>query len=407
MWRTALTSFISAVLGGLLVLSMIGAVIPPDYRKDSTKAVDRSADNSKPRQGLPAGEIYKRFGPGVVHIRSTFTETVTDFFGFPMYRGTQEVDGSGFIIDKSGLIVTNAHVVQGSNINATTVKVFLDDKTGVEARLLGTDINTDLALLRIDPGKRKLTVLELGDSSKLNVGDTVYTIGSPFGLDGTMTQGIVSALNRTIYSPNRVFKIRNVIQTDAAVNLGNSGGPLISSSGKVIGVNSAIASTPGSVDFAGIAFAIPSNTVKDIVSQIRGRGKASHPWIGIAGRGISEGLASLIKLPISKGVIIERVSPGSPAEEAGLKGGNQSLINNDTGERLIIGGDIIARIGDVNVASMNDIQEFIDKHRVGDRVELEIYRGDQKKVVTLKLAERPEELQNPPIPKVPKVPQSP
>ncbi|HZD59749.1 MAG TPA: trypsin-like peptidase domain-containing protein [Anaerolineae bacterium] len=395
MWKTALASFISAVLGGLLVFSAVGGVAPTGSQDDGAGKGVQTARRDAAQYEAP-GDIYKRFAPGVVHIRSTFTEIVTDFFGFPMYKGTQEVDGSGFIIDKSGLIVTNAHVVQGTNSRATDVTVFLDDKTGVKAKLLGVDISTDLALLRIDPGKRKLTVLELGDSSKLNVGDTVYAIGSPFGLDGTMTQGIVSALNRTIDSPNQNyrFKIRNVIQTDAAVNHGNSGGPLINSTGEVIGINSQIAASSPQSDFSGIAFAVPSNTVKDIISQIRGSGRASHAWMGITGAAITKDIANFVKLPVTKGIMVGTVIPKGPAEKAGLKGGTQVLMNNETGVKIIIGGDIITKIDNAEVATMDDILEFIDRHKVGDVVELVIYRGNKKDIIKLKLAERPQKLQD-------------
>jgi len=387
MWKTALTSFVSAILGGLLVFSAMSGVVPRDYQKDDIKAIVKEARESNSSQELSAGEIYERFGAGVVHIRSVFTGTRTDFFGF-IIPEKQVADGSGFIIDKSGLIVTNAHVVQDSRTRANRITVVLDDKTELEAKLLGTDVNTDLALLKIDPGNKKLSALELGDSSKLRVGDIVYAIGSPFGLEGTMTQGIVSALNRTIDSPNRQFRIRNVIQTDAAVNPGNSGGPLISSDGKVVGVNSQIAARSG--DFAGIAFAVPSNTVKEVTSQIQKQGRASHPWVGISGEEINKELAEFLKLPVSKGIMIARVFPGSPAEKAGLKGGNQSLVNNETGERFIVGGDIITKINKEKITSMDELLSAIRKHKVGDQIELEIHRDNEKKVIKLKLGELPQ-----------------
>lgn len=385
MWKTALTSFISAILGGLLVFSIMSNVVPPSYRGAGNGTVIQETNSTSTAGGLTAGEIYKRFAPGVVHIKSVFRSTRTDFFGFsvPEERGA---DGSGFIVDKSGLIVTNAHVVQDSNSLASRITVVLGDKEEVEAKLLGTDPSTDIALLKIDPSEN-IKVLRLGDSSKLKVGDTVYAIGSPFELDGTMTEGIVSSINRTIDSPNPQFKIRGAIQTDAAVNPGNSGGPLLNSYGEVVGINSQIASRSG--DFAGIAFAIPSNTVKEIVNQIKKNGRAAHPWIGIGGAEVSKELADFMKLPVDKGVIIATVVAGSPADKVGLKEGNQSLMNNQTGQRIIVGGDIITKVNGTKVTTMDDVLNFVERHKVGDKIELEIYRGDKKQTVTLKLGERP------------------
>lgn len=389
MWKTAITSLISAVIGGLLVFFAMSSMLTDSYQKVIDNPIIKSPSVQERTDGLTASEIYSRFGPGVVHIKATFTTDRSDFFGFfvPMLPQEQEADGSGFIIDKSGLIVTNAHVVQDSNKIASRITVVLGDKEEIEAKLLGTDPNTDIALLKIDPGKTKLNVIKLGDSSKLKVGEKVYAIGSPFGLDGSMTEGIISALNRTIDSQNRQFKIRGAFQTDAAVNPGNSGGPLFNIYGEAIGVNSQIATQSG--DFAGIAFAIPSNTVKEVVQQIKKSGRASHAWMGIAGMQINKELANLVRLPVSKGVMIAQVVSGSPAEQAGLRGGNQSLINNETGDKIIIGGDIITKIDNTRVTSMDDILDFVEKHRVGDKVKLEVYRGDKKINIMLKLGERP------------------
>lgn len=387
-WKTALTSIVSAVIGGLLVFFTMHAVVPAPKEKVINQIV-RESGEQKTSAGLTGGEIYKRFGPGVVHIKSVFTGTRSDFFGFSIPE-QQEADGSGFIIDKSGLIVTNAHVVRDSNSVANKITVLLDNQQEVTAKLLGTDPSTDIAVLKIDPEGKTLRVLDLGDSSKLQVGDNVYAIGSPFELDGTMTQGIISAINRTIDSQNQQFKIRGAIQTDAAVNPGNSGGPLFNAFGEVIGINSQIASNSGS--FAGIAFAIPSNTVKEVVGQIEKNGKASHPWIGVGGVQISKALANLIKLPVDSGVLIAQVVPGSPAEKAGLKAGSQSLVNNQTGQRIPVGGDIITKIDNTNVTTMDDVLNFVEEHKIGDSVTLEVYRDKEKKQVRLVLGERPQDL---------------
>lgn len=388
MWKTALTSLVSAVIGGLLVFFALQATVPVTKGKVINQVV-RESGGQKTTGGLTGGDIYKRFAPGVVHIKSVFTGVRSDFFGFSVPL-QQEADGSGFIVDKSGLIVTNAHVVQDSNSTANKITVLMGDQQEVSAKLLGTDPSTDIAVLKIDPQGKTLRVLDLGDSSKLQVGDDVYAIGSPFELDGTLTQGIVSAINRTIDSPNQQFKIRGAIQTDAAVNPGNSGGPLLNAFGEVVGINSQIASNSGS--FAGIAFAIPSNTVKEIVGQIEKSGKASHPWLGIGGIEVGKDMAKLLKLPVDHGVMIAQVVPGSPAEKAGLKAGSQSLVNSQTGQRIPVGGDIIGKIDTISVLTMDDILNFVEKHKVGDRVTLEVYRGKEKKQVTFALGERPQNL---------------
>lgn len=387
-WKTALTSLVSAVIGGLLVFFALQATVPVTKGKVINQVV-RESGGQKTTGGLTGGDIYKRFAPGVVHIKSVFTGVRSDFFGFSVPL-QQEADGSGFIVDKSGLIVTNAHVVQDSNSTANKITVLMGDQQEVSAKLLGTDPSTDIAVLKIDPQGKTLRVLDLGDSSKLQVGDDVYAIGSPFELDGTLTQGIVSAIDRTIDSPNQQFKIRGAIQTDAAVNPGNSGGPLLNAFGEVVGINSQIASNSGS--FAGIAFAIPSNTVKEIVGQIEKSGKASHPWLGIGGIEVGKDMAKLLKLPVDHGVMIAQVVPGSPAEKAGLKAGSQSLVNSQTGQRIPVGGDIIGKIDTISVLTMDDILNFVEKHKVGDRVTLEVYRGKEKKQVTFALGERPQNL---------------
>jgi len=387
-WKTALTSLVSAVIGGLLVFFALQATVPVTKGKVINQVV-RESGGQKTTGGLTGGDTYKRFAPGVVHIKSVFTGVRSDFFGFSVPL-QQEADGSGFIVDKSGLIVTNAHVVQDSNSTANKITVLMGDQQEVSAKLLGTDPSTDIAVLKIDPQGKTLRVLDLGDSSKLQVGDDVYAIGSPFELDGTLTQGIVSAINRTIDSPNQQFKIRGAIQTDAAVNPGNSGGPLLNAFGEVVGINSQIASNSGS--FAGIAFAIPNNTVKEIVGQIEKSGKASHPWLGIGGIEVGKDMAKLLKLPVDHGVMIAQVVPGSPAEKAGLKAGSQSLVNSQTGQRIPVGGDIIGKIDTISVLTMDDILNFVEKHKVGDRVTLEVYRGKEKKQVTFALGERPQNL---------------
>ncbi len=394
MWRTALTSFIAAVVGGLLVFLALHSTLSNGTTGaiNTINSVTKGTGGQKSPGELVAEDIYSQYAPGVVHIKSTFTENrpsnFFNFFGFttPAPAQQQEYSGSGLIIDKSGLIVTNAHVVQNSKTKASKVTVLLGEQDEVEAKILGTDPSTDIALLKIDPGNRNLKVLELGDSSKLKVGDTVYAIGSPFELNGTMTEGIVSALNRTIDSPNHQFRITGAIQTDAAVNPGNSGGPLFDAHGEVVGINSQIYTESGS--FSGIAFAIPSNTVRQVVGQLEKNGKASHPWLGIAGKEMDKDFAKLIKAPVDKGVMVVQVVSGGPADKAGLKGAR--IETDENGAQYPVGGDIIVKIGGVDVTNMNDLLNFIGGHKVGDKVPLEIYRGSRKQTVTIELGERPQ-----------------
>ncbi|HEY3375634.1 MAG TPA: trypsin-like peptidase domain-containing protein [Candidatus Aquicultor sp.] len=391
MWKTVAMSFVSAVLGGLLVFFAMTGMYPAQQKVQQTTepvSLTKTAGLKQDTGGFAPDEIYKQFGPGVVHIKSIFTTQRTDFFGFQLPPQQNEADGSGFIVDKSGLIVTNAHVVQDSNTTSNKITVLLSNNEEVSAKLLGTDPSTDLALLKIDPAGKNLKVLDLGNSSKLEVGNTVYAIGSPFELDGTMTQGIISALNRTIDSPNGQFKIRGAIQTDAAVNPGNSGGPLFNAQGEVVGINSQIASNSGT--FAGIAFAIPSNTVKSIIKEIEKNGKASHPWLGISGMDITAAMAKQLKLPVTGGVMIVQVMPGGPADKAGIKGATQSLVNNQTGQQIPIGGDVVTKINNEKVTTMDKILNFVESHKVDDSITLEIYRGNEKKDITFKLGERPQ-----------------
>jgi putative serine protease PepD len=384
MWRTISISFISAVIGGLIVFGAISTYQPTlPIEKPPATTTEQPAVEEK-AEVLTAEQIYEKFAPSVVHIKSLFTRTSLDFFGFP-FKERGEANGSGFIIDKKGFIVTNAHVVQDAEGKAAdSIQVILPDETEVAAKLVGSDPSTDIALLKINVPAKKLAIITLGDSSKLKVGDTVYAIGNPFGYDRSMTKGIISALGRTIEAPNG-FAIRNVIQTDAAVNPGNSGGPLINAFGRVIGVNAQIASK--SEDFAGIAFAIPSNTVKRVISEIKNKGKASHAWLGIQGRDITPKLRRLLRLPTNKGVLIVAVIPNSPAAKAGLRGGDTEVIV--SGERFILGGDIILKVDNQDINSMDILLREIEKHRPGDKVKLTILRDEKTKIITVTLGERP------------------
>jgi len=316
--------------------------------------------------------IYKRVLPSVVNITST--ALVFDFF-----YGTvpQQGQGSGFILDKAGHILTNFHVVAGANRG---IEVQLSDKRKFAARVIGTDRTHDLALLQIDaPNLQPVT---LADSSQLNVGQKVYAIGNPFGLAGTMTRGIISAI-RPIRNGEGA-PIEDAIQTDAAINPGNSGGPLLNSSGEVIGINTMIASN-GADQSSGIGFAIPINTAKAVLADLLKYGRVKRPSLGIVSFAIGPDLASQMGLAADSGVLIQRVLPGGAAERAGLHGGNEQAYVGNT--PIMLGGDLIIAIDGQDVTDPQDINAIMEKHQAGDTVSVTIVRGQRRMTIKLILGE--------------------
>ena len=316
--------------------------------------------------------VYKRVLPSVVNITST--ALVFDFF-----YGTvpQQGQGSGFILDKAGHILTNFHVVAGANRG---IEVQLSDKRKFAARVIGTDRTHDLALLQIDaPNLQPVT---LADSSELNVGQKVYAIGNPFGLAGTMTRGIISAI-RPIRNEEGA-PIEDAIQTDAAINPGNSGGPLLNSSGEVIGINTMIASN-GADQSSGIGFAIPINTAKAVLADLLKYGRVKRPSLGIVSFAIGPDLASQMGLAADSGVLIQRVLPGGAAEHAGLHGGNEQAYVGNT--PIMLGGDLIIAIDGQEVQDPQDINAIMEKHQAGDTVSVTVVRGQRRMTVKLILGE--------------------
>lgn len=276
------------------------------------------------------------------------------------YITTGSGTGSGFVISDDGYIVTNAHVVEGAN---GQIKAKVGDGKTLDAKLVGQDASTDLALLKVDASNLK--PLALGDSSTVQVGDAAYAIGNPFGLDRTLTTGVVSALQREISSPNG-FSIDDVIQTDAAINPGNSGGPLFDAQGKVIGVNSQIespnAGSSGEAGNVGIGFAIPANTVKSVVEQLKATGKASHAYLGVSTADAS-----------GAGAQVQQVTANGPAAQGGLQP-----------------GDIITSIGGKPVDDSSALSSLVDEHKAGDSVQVKVTRSGSEKTLTIKLGERPD-----------------
>ena len=326
--------------------------------------------------GSTVGEIYREAGPGVVQITS---EVVTEsFFGEQRGQGL----GSGFVLDKQGHVVTNFHVVDGAD--EVYVNFSADDR--LKAEIVGTDPSTDIALLKIDASQRALTPLELGNSEAVQVGDQVVAIGNPFGLSRTVTAGIVSALHRQIQSPSG-FTIDKVIQTDAAINQGNSGGPLLNAAGQVIGVNTQIA-TGSSTEQGnvGIGFAVPANTVEEVVAELMDDGRVDHPYLGVRMQDITDRVSELFNLP-RRGALVTEVVQGSPADRAGLEGGDTSVVVDGTS--YVLGGDVVTRADGREIESADTLRSVIGAKEPGDRIELEVWRDEEERTVTVTLGRQP------------------
>jgi len=380
---------VSAVLGGFVA---VGAVALLGGLGGDTTVVTETSAAANPGlapangHGLTVNQIYERAASGVVRVNATnnstsFAPRVVPSDQSPTTPQSSAL-GSGFVIDKAGHIVTNYHVVEGAN----EVTVSFSNRDTVKADVVGTDPSTDLAVLRVDTSAAALTPLPLGDSDAVRVGDPVVAIGNPFGLDRTVTSGIVSALQRLITAPNQ-FAIDHVIQTDAPINHGNSGGPLLSSRGQVIGVNTQIETGDTATGNVGVGFSVPSNTVKDVVAQILRTGRVDHAYLGISGQAVTPDVADKYNLAVKKGVVVESVTQDSGADEAGLKGGKTQVVV--AGETFVLGGDIIVSFGGKRISSIEQLRDAVAAHRPGDKVKVVIYRDANKTSVTVTLGRRP------------------
>jgi len=321
-----------------------------------TVPVDSSIPDSVLAQEQAFIDIYERINPAVVNI------------------DVGNGQGSGFVYDQIGHIVTNYHVVAEASI----LEVKFANGRAVPAALVGTDPTSDLAVIQIDPSEVPLTAVELADSDSLKVGQIVVAIGSPFGLESTMTTGIISALNRSF--PTGTFQVPDIIQTDAAINPGNSGGPLLDLHGRVIGVNARIESpVRGS---SGIGYAIPSNIVRTVIPQLISNGTVQHPWMGISGVEVTTNNASQFGFNNDQqGILVSAIVPGGPADKAGLRGGNAN-----TG----LGGDLILRVDDKPMTSFDDLLGYIVEHTaVGQTINVEVLRNGTTQVIPLTLQARP------------------
>lgn len=340
----------------------------PNASLHLTEASAAPAFDTEEQQNIA---VYKRALPSVVNITSTAVQF--DFFYGPV---PQQGQGSGFVLDKSGLILTNNHVI----LNAQRIEVTLSDKHKYKATPIATDKNHDLALIKINAPNLQPAVLS--DSSGLTVGQRVYAIGNPFGLNGTMTRGIISAI-RSIYGPEN-NPIEDAIQTDAAVNPGNSGGPLLNSRGEVIGITTLIANN-GADQSSGIGFAIPINTAKAVLDDYARLGHVSRPSLDIVTLPIDNELAAEIGLAADYGLLIERVLPGGAAERAGLKGGTQRMYDRNT--PVMLGGDLIVGIDGQDIATPQDLAAVMNRHRAGDTVTVTVFRGRRRIDIPVQLGE--------------------
>jgi putative serine protease PepD len=379
--RRSRLPIVALVLVGTLALGAgAGAVAYSVAQSPSTKTVVRqvavpSSEPTADSSGLTPGQIYRQTYQGVVEITvSTPQQTPT---------GNQEAQaqGSGFVIDSDGHIVTNDHVVE----NADSVSVRFWNGNTYDASVVGTDPSTDLAVIKVDAPSSVLHPVSLGDSSSVQVGDPVVAIGSPFGLEETVTSGIVSALHRQIEALNQ-FTINDTIQTDAAINHGNSGGPLFNAAGKVIGVNSQIAGQTGAN--VGIGFAIPSDTVRSIADTLIASGKVEHAYLGVSVQEIPATVAH--DLNLTEGVETTDVKSGTPAQKAGLKGATGKKMVQGT--QYATGGDVITAIDGQKVKTSEGVQLAIDAHHPGDTIEITYWRKGETKTVSVKLATRPAQI---------------
>jgi S1-C subfamily serine protease len=339
-------------------------------------------------QGFTPEQIYKSLSGGVVMVQSDFGNAGTNIFG---QQQSGQALGTGFVVSKEGYILTNAHVVQDQGQKATSVTVVFNkggsETQRVKGQLVGVDTGSDVAVIKVDPSGLTLNPLPLGDSAKITVGESVVAIGNPLGYDFSITSGIVSATGRSLQAPNGQT-IPNGIQTDAAINQGNSGGPLIDSSGKVIGINEQIASQGGGNE--GLGFAVPINTAIRSLEQLKANGKVTYAWMGVSLKTITSDIASALNMKSQGGALVEQVSPGSPAAKAGIKGGSKTVTVQ--GEQFVTGGDVIVKVDNTDIQSADDLIAYLGTKRPGDTIKVTVERNGATQELSVTLAQRPSNL---------------
>jgi S1-C subfamily serine protease len=329
-------------------------------------------------EGFSPERLFEESADSVVLILATFDAEAL---------GVSQSLGSGFMASTEGHIITNAHVIeQDGNVGRVEVTARRNGQElpPVEAQVVGIDDSTDTAVLRVDPDKLAIDPLPLGDSAKVSVGQPVVAIGNPLGFSFSLTSGVVSGVGRALQAPNGAI-IPNGIQTDAAINQGNSGGPLIDADGKVIGVNEQIATRTGS--FSGLGFAVPINAVKEVMRQFIENGDVRHAFLGLEGQTITPGIAQLLALSVGEGVLVARVQPGSAADQAGIRGGDRTV--DVQGSPYVVGGDIITRLEGATLLDVEELGAAIAARRPNDQIRLTLMRGEDEREITVTLGERP------------------
>ena len=369
---------VGGIIGAAIVIAFVAVLFgaPPESLKSEIITSNENTSIAIAEvpplysESLSLIEIFEKSEPGVVRVNVQRDEAIEGIGGI----------GSGFVFDKKGHIITNAHVVKDA---VKVVVTFLDGRS-YNAEIIGTDEFTDLAVIKVNADLVLLHPLSIGDSSNLKVGEQIAAIGNPFGLSGSMTSGIVSQLGRLL--PGEVYSIPDVIQTDAAINPGNSGGPLLNMRGEIVGINTAIQSATG--EFTGVGFSIPSQTVAKIVPTLIEKGEYKHPWIGISGRDIDPDMANVLNLKDAIGFLIITVVDGSPASKAGLIGSDKTI--EVEGVNYPIGGDVILSVDGIEVRKIDDILIHLQRAKtVGNEMILEILREGRTTNVTIVLQERP------------------
>ncbi len=390
--------FVSALIGGGIVVAVIAAAGGLSSSQKTVTVVQQAApiapsNASQQNTGLTPHQIYEKDAPGVAFVTSTIVRQSESPFGLGGSEGQQQgtATGSGFVINSDGTILTNYHVVE----NAVKVTVSFEHGKTVEAKVVGKDPSNDLAILRIPTEGLTMHVLTLGDSSKAQVGDPVLAIGNPFGLDRTLTTGVVSALQREITAPNG-FTISNVLQTDAPINPGNSGGPLLNEAGEVIGINSQIETGGSGGGSVGIGFAVPINTAKSELTQLEKGGTVRSAYLGVSTLTI-DGSLSALNLPVKAGALVETVEGGTPAAKAGIRGGNLEVQT--SGGKVAVGGDIVVAVDGKTIANAEDLTSVIGSKKPGDTISVEVLRATGKgsyehKTLKVTLAARPNSIKN-------------
>ena len=323
-------------------------------------------------------EVYQRVSPSVVNVT---TRVLRRNFFFDVVP--EEGAGSGFVLDADGHILTNYHVIEG----AQQVEVTFNDETTLPAEVIGGDPRNDVAVLKVNAPAGLLQPVELGQSANLQVGQRAIVIGNPFGqFGGTLTTGVISALDRTLQGQDG-REVSGIIQTDAAINRGNSGGPLLDSAGRVIGINTAIFSPSGTS--AGVGFAVPVDTVRRVLPDLLTLGHYRHPWLGVRyAYHLTPGLAGTLKLPVNQGLLLVELYQGSPLEAKGVRGAQQETVLGN--QRVYIGGDILTAVGGQPVTTLEKLQILLEtQYQVGDTVEVTFMRDGQSQTLSVELAEEP------------------